>query len=313
MNSKLSDLVGSKLDDVRLEALEPSWTELQKIIGDRALAILAYGSCLSETTRSESSTPDFYVVVEQYRTYHRSWFHAFINWILPPNIYHFKVGERSSKYNVISLTDLIQSTSTRARDIYHLGRFSKRVALLWTRDKASRKAIVDMQISAMTSVAAKVYHVMPAQFTLDAFIKESLRISYVGDVRVEADDKITRLKNAEEAFYNDAYGLIVEEFAQAPFFLKSNVTTALQEKTARPFPDWLSRLRLRFFLAQSRLRAQLRWPKGIFTVENWLDYLIAKVERTQGIRIELTPKEKRYWFIYGWKHFFRLRRQKLIK
>jgi hypothetical protein len=313
MNQDLSILVRTTLERFDPESLEPFWRHLREIVEDRASAILAYGSCLSDVTRSSTSTPDFYVVVDRYSGFHGSVLHAVVNWILPPSIYHFSVEGRTSKFNVISMPDLMQGTSPRARDVYQLGRFSKRVALLWTRDERSLESISQIQVCAMRTVARKVYDLLPDQFTIETFVKESLRISYYGDVRVEADDKIDRLWKAEEAFYRKAYGFILDDFTGSPLFLKKNVTTATYEKTSRVLADRVGRFRVRFFLARSRLRAQLRWPKGMFTVDNWLDYLIRKIERTQGIRLELTPKEKRLWFIYGWKYFFRLRRQKLIK
>lgn len=309
----LPTLLRHKLESFDPQAIEPSATRLRTIVGDRAEAILAYGSCLSEVTRSASSTPDFYVVVKRYRDFHRSVLHRILNRTLPPNIYHFFVDGRPSKYSVICFPDLTHETSPRARDVYQLGRFSKRMAVAWARDGKTREEIVAIQASAMRTVAGKVYHLVPDRFTIDQFAKEALALSYYGDVRVEADDKIDRLFEAEEEFFRDAYTLILDELTRPPWLLKKNLTNGSYEKTRDPWGDRVGKLRLRNFLLSSRIRAQLRWPKGIFTVENWVNYLIRKIERTHGVRIEMTERQKRFWFIYGWKHFFRLRRKKLIR
>ncbi|MFH1263402.1 MAG: hypothetical protein V1495_08200 [Pseudomonadota bacterium] len=302
--SPLESLIRNQLTSFEPAVVEPFLSSLRSLVGERADAILVYGSCLSSVTRSSTSTPDFFVLVRRYRDFHRSLLHTVVNWILPPSIYHFTVDGRTAKYNVLSFGDLAHDTSPRARDVYQLGRFSKRMGAAWTRDPGGLEEIVAAQAAAMRTVAAQTRHLLPENFTLDTFILEALRLSYYGDVRVEAADKIERLFRSDEEFYRTAYRLILHSWAEerdGAFFKKP----AFLRET-------IGRFTTRIFLSKSRLRAQLRWPKGMFTVENWLDYLIQKIERTQGIRIELTPREKRFWFIYGWKYFIALRRKKLI-
>jgi hypothetical protein len=57
----------------------------------------------------------------------------------------------------------------------------------------------------------------------------------------------------------------------------------------------------------------VRWFKYMATLEGWTDLLLDKVERTQGLRVELTPLQRKYPYIFGWPHFFRLLRRGLIK
>lgn len=313
MTPSLEDVLSSKLNDLSPDVVEPFFSELQKKIGDRCDAILAYGSCLSSVTKSGTSTPDFYVIVNQYRRFHRSTLHAVLNFFLPPSIYHFAVGKEVSKFNVIAWRDIQHETSTCARDVYHLGRFSKRMGLVWARDNDSRRRVAEIQAQAMRTVARKVYPLLPPAFDLDGLIREALRISYTGEVRVEADDKIDRLLQAERDHYHQTYRLVLAELTGPPWYLGQNPKTGMYQKTPSFFRDFWRGLSVHWLLRRSRFRAQLRWPKGMVTVENWVDYVIAKIERTKGIQIQMTPRQKKLWFIYGWKHFYALRKRNLIR
>jgi hypothetical protein len=73
------------------------------------------------------------------------------------------------------------------------------------------------------------------------------------------------------------------------------------------------RRRTQTFLARSRRRGVLRWPKYMFTVDNWLQYILDKLERHQGIKVELTPLQKRFPLLFGWPIYLRLRRQGVVR
>ncbi len=297
------------------QRLEPYLGQLRMLLGDRAIGLVAYGSCLNDATQSATSTPDFYVVVDRYGSFHPSLLHRALNWMLPPNIYHFTVGEKVAKYSVIRLKDLKREVSGRAKDVYHLGRFSKRIAIVDAATDQTRHDLLEVLRSAAFSVAQKVVALLPQCFSLDELAKGCLRFSYVGDVRVEAEDKVDRLWQAGCDHYRSLFGQSLEKGIESGWALKRVETenTPTFQQTGSSFSRFWRRQAVRWFLSRSRMRAQLRWPKGIFTVENWIDYLIAKIERTQGIRLEMTPRQKRFWFVYGWKYFLLLRRKNLIK
>ncbi len=309
---RLNDLIRAKLLDASPDRFQPFLDRLRQMVEGRCVALLAYGSCLNDATRTGTSTPDFFVIVESYGAFHKNRLHAVLNGILPPNIYHFTLGDRTAKFNVLSLKHLARETSPRARDCYILGRMSKRMALLWARDEKVRDRVVEAQAAAMRTIARKVYDLLPETFGLEDFALEALRFSYLADVRVEARDKVQRLFEAERDFYMAAYRSVLEEMQQPPFRLTKDGEDRYR-KPSCGLGSLAGKTRTHWFLSVSRLRAQLRWPKGIFTVERWLDYLISKIERTQGIKIEMTERQKKLWFIYGWKYFLMLRRKKLIK
>jgi len=59
------------------------------------------------------------------------------------------------------------------------------------------------------------------------------------------------------------------------------------------------------FIRRSRRLAKARWPKQMLTVDNWLELILAKYERTHGEKIELTPLQRKYPLIFAWGQFFK--------
>ena len=113
--------------------------------------------------------------------------------------------------------------------------------------------------------------------------------------------------SSEKEYYTQVFGRSLQELG-----VQKN-DLGLYSHPKSKISTMMDKAKFRSFIRKSRTRAKLRWPKNMFTVENWLDYIIAKIERTQNIKIDMTPTEKKYWYIFGWKYFFRLSRKKLIK
>lgn len=269
--------------------------------------IMAYGSTLNPATTTSTSTPDFYVLVDSYDAFYPKPRDRFLNRHLPPNIYHIHSPQGSCKYCVISLDHLEKEVGPKTKDVYHLGRFSKRMGIVWARNPEIENRIANIQKTAIISVSKKVLQSLNENFMLEDFIRRSLYLSYQGDVRVEAIDKVDKIMLAEKVYYEVVFQHALEELG-----LKKNELgfyTLSKSGLGKKLDD----IKFSSFIRKSRTRARLRWPKNMFTVEQWLDYILAKIERTQGMKIEMSPLEKKFWFIFGWKYFFRLSRKKLIK
>lgn len=231
----------------------------------------------------------------------------FLNRHLPPNIYHIHSPQGSCKYCVISLDHLEKEVGPKTKDVYHLGRFSKRMGIVWARNPEIENRIANIQKTAIISVSKKVLQSLNENFMLEDFIRRSLYLSYQGDV--QAIDKVDKIMLAEKVDDEVVFQHALEELG-----LKKNELGfyTLSKKRSRQKTNMI--LNFLRFIRKSRTRARLRWPKNMFTVEQWLDYILAKIERTQGDPKFRCPQlEKKFWFIFGWKYFFRLSRKKLIK
>jgi len=288
----------------------------QETFGDSLLAVILYGSCLNEKLKKPTSIYDFIVVCDSYWNFYRKKRYAVLNHILPPNVHYLEIPSPwgnmlACKYNVISLEHLKKATSNRAKDIFIFGRLGKRVGIVYAKDEAALEAITSCVHSAMWLNLDFLLPTLPDQIALDDLIIRLLSMSYAGDFRIERETKVEELFEAEKGFYRYAYGWLTEKARDngLPLVREGNTCRALfsPEERERRNQQTLS------FLRRSRRRSVYRWPKGLMTFGNYLDYLLTKVERSTGQRIELTKWERRFPLILGWKHFFRLKRQGLLK
>jgi hypothetical protein len=257
---------------------------------DRSVrAVLLYGSCLWPALRGATSQPDFFVVVDSLRAWHRRLSHQVFNACLPPSIYRLRAGTLEAKLSVTSAAQLQRHCSAAAPDLHHMGRFSKRIALVWSRDDACRRSIVDAQAAALATLASLARARLGDEVHVDELMLTLLSLSYEAEVRIAEHGKARALFDAEPAHYR-AVG-------RELMTLLGGVS-APDALTFRLPPVASSPKQVDQALRRSRRRAVLRWPKYIYTYDGWLDYVLAKLART-GERWSLTPRQKQHPLLFG--------------
>jgi hypothetical protein len=280
------------------DAMSPYVAHFRAKHSDTIVGIFFYGSRLAEGEKAKGSLYDFFVVYDDPR-FHRTAGQRLLNGVLAPNVYTELFDGHATKVSTVALGRFRHEMSPRARDIYHQGRFGKRVALVYARDLGAEDALILAWLAGMRALVRRTLDLMGEAFTFEEFLREVLTISYRGEVRAESADKVARLLEAERPFYEEVYRRLLEEHVgPAPY----------RQQVSR----W-RRFLARRFLARSRRRMFLRWPKMILTVRNWLDVILAKLERTKGIVLPLTPLQRRFPLIFGWGHFWRVWRRGLLK
>jgi hypothetical protein len=281
-------------------------------------AILLYGSCLFEDTQSSTSFPDFYVLINSPKQYYDSRWHSLIHALLPPNVYYgsFPGGTPprmlQCKYCVISVEQFLRETSPQASDFHHLGRFSKRFAMAYCRDEHASHVVRQGALQAIFTLIPHTLALLPSTFTLEDFIFQQLELSYLGEKRVVEPLKVKRLMHAAEAFYSQIYPAALRLYAErwGTVQATSPFTYRKQSSPHLPAPS-LSRTHA--FLRRSRRRGIFRWPKYMLTVDNWLQYILDKLERHQGVKVQLSSLQRRYPLLLGWPIYLELRRKGIIK
>ena len=73
--------------------------------------------------------------------------------------------------------------------------------------------------------------------------------------------------------------------------------------------------RLRWALRKPLAKAAyfLQLLKTAFTFGDWLPYVLWKLERHTGVKVEPTEQQLRHPFIYGWPVLFRLLRERALR
>ncbi len=264
--------------------------------------IVLYGSCLSESTQKKDSSPDYFLVIDDAKSFYPKLKNRLMFCFLPPMIHHFHVNGMQSKFNVVSKKQLFFHTGLQAWDAFFIGRFSKKMALVFARTEQDFCDLIDIQKRAIDSAFHLALGFFKKPFSLDDLIFKALAISYIGDVRVESPDKIQKLYESQKTFYHHIYLEKLKALVN-----QGDISVEDQLYVHHKYKSHT------MFIISSKIRAVLRWPKAMLTASHWLEYIIAKIERTQNIKIALNPKQKKLWFIYCWKYFIYLLKNKMIR
>lgn len=317
MQADLINLIKEKVYPYTDPNHEPFLQEFFKKHPKGLLAVCAYGSKLSDMLTTPTSFYDFYLICDNYSRFYKSKFHALWNSFLPPNVYYLSLGKsgfsspiQSCKYCVISLAHLKKEVGQRTKDFYHLGRFSKRQGIVWVAYPEIIDELVDVYLQAAQSILHWALKDLPSVFTLEELAKKCLMLSYEGEVRIEeAPKKVKAIFEAEREYYMRLFSSLISDMAcgiRRDIYQVDENTYEMRltkSQMARQRTE-LARLKKR-----SKRRAQMRWPKQMLTVENWQDIILSKLERTWGVKLNLTEKQKKFWWVYGWKYFFKFKRE----
>ncbi|MCC6750767.1 MAG: hypothetical protein IT371_24130 [Deltaproteobacteria bacterium] len=281
--------------------------------GAELAAVVLYGSRLSAGDATRSGLHDFFLLTDHLRRFHGDLLQAALNLVVPPNIYYATVASSDGpplrcKYSVLSLDQFRRQTSAEADDIYHLGRFSKRVLLAYARDAQVEAQVVDGLERAVLALVPHALARLPETFTLDQAVGEVLGLSYLGEQRIAEPTKIDKLVSGDRDYYREVFALALAHHA-----VRRGAPLRTGATYRHDLPDAASRRRTERFLARSRRRGVLRWPKFALTVDDWLQIELDKLERNHGVRLELTERERRHPLIFGWGRFLELRRKGIIK
>ncbi len=295
---RLRALVDAALDmPAAHAAAQPFLDELAAHPERSVRAVVLYGSCLWPSVRGESSCPDFIVVVDSLRAYFGSVGPALLGAVLPPSVYRLRSGDQFAKLSVASVAQLKSQCGDAAKDLHLAGRLSKRVALVWARDEASRALVVDAQLAALRTLAPLALARLGRRVALDGFVDAVLRLSYESEVRIVEPTKVTALFAAEREHYRAVGRALLDEIGAEP--VASSDELVVPAHAVAPKAELERRLR------RSRRRALLRWPKYLVTYDGWLEYLTMKLARA-GTPVALSAWQRRLPLILALPVLWRL-------
>lgn len=262
--------------------------------------------------RKPTSFPDAFLVVDDYGRFHQKAFHAWMNRLLPPNVYFlWREGDEHrricGKYNVISADDVERECASGMRDVYNAGRLTKLVWLAWSRDEAIRDWLVERLLDAHCALTPMAVSLLPEPFTPEAFSLELLALSFRGEARLEGWDRVRALRAAHEDHYRELHGLLLAAFTESTGL----VVPAPGGFRRRPAPEWRGIARAtRGLLRRSRLRGYARWARIVLTEPNLVDLAANEAERKAGVRIHVTPRLRRHPLLLGLPEFLRVLRER---
>lgn len=291
------------------------------------VGVLFFGSMRTGASPDPWSAYDFFVVVTAYRPFYaalaakgrvrrRPWLLAALNAVLPPNQISLRLpdgrgGELHAKCSVITLAHLRRETGERRRDHFTIGRLFQPAEVLFAVDDEARERLLD----ALASAAAATFHWgrpwLPARFDSELYLRTLLRASLSREVRPEptgrrADALHEAQRDEQLPVYRALlFGLRADGVVRTIGEPGGEPTYALVEPVSG-----LERMRVGLYFRVSLARATLRWFKYALTFDDWLSYLVHKVERHTGQKVELTARERAWPIVFLWPRLVRYLRAK---
>ena len=285
--------------------------------GSNLAAVIFFGSQLVGTSPSAESAADLIVIVRDYMLFYRALGERLpaarhlgiitaLNRVLPPNIINLSDpgGLRAgAKCFVVDERDFRHAMSRAARDYFFRGRLSQRVEIVHARNAAMRARVEDYLAMARRLTLDWVPLYLDGSFTVEDYCLRMLEVSYAGEIRPESPERVREVYEAQREFFRLVYGRLLDDAARAGRLVRAGQRYALAEP-----PSPRRRRHWRIFWMRSKARATLRWLKYMLTFDDWLDYITHKVERRTGMRVELTPSQRRFPLILLWPKALRVLR-----
>lgn len=271
--------------------------------GTAVAAVLFYGSCL-RLDSDEDKVVDLYLLVDSYSAVYGRGVTAFLNWMLPPNVFYletpFEGRKVRAKYALISLADFADGTSGRWFHPYLWARFAQPCRLAYCRDEQTRHDIVAALAGAVRKVAVEGLALVTGDFTSRELWISVLRETYRAELRAEPPARAGEIHDADAAHYRRLAEAVLPTLGATPV---AGGTAWRAPNVRRGMRRWILRR------VQGKLLSVARLVKAAFTFQDGAQYLLWKIERHSGVGITLTPWQQRHPILASTVLFWRLYRK----
>jgi hypothetical protein len=288
---------------------------LEEACGRNIVGVIFFGSRLVGTSPGEGSAADLFVVVENYLLFYESigsrlpaarhaGIIAALNRVLPPNIIYLNDpgGLRAgAKCFIVSESDLALGLSADSQDHFFRGRLAQRVHIVYARSEKDRRAMETRIDAARHLTLSWVPMYLDGPFSVLDYCRRMMEVSYAAEIRPEARSRVREVIDAQVTFFRLVYARVLQSGVRDGRLVLEGDLFRLAKK-----PGWRERWRIAHFFRRSKSRATMRWFKYMLTFDDWLDYIVRKIERRSGERVELTRSERQFPVILLWPKAFRI-------
>jgi hypothetical protein len=278
--------------------------------GESVRAVLFYGSCL-RTGKVDDGIVDLYLLVDDYRSAFKSRTLAFLNRLLPPNVFYLEVPFQGhilrAKYAVLTLADFRKGVD-RWFHSYLWGRFSQQCGLIYVHDELIAQQVREALVCAVMTFVSRTLPQMKSSFTARDLWARGLCLSYRSELRTEQPDGAVRLFDIDPEYYQELTSAALEA-ASFDVAVSTDVTPCSYQVQIPPGAHRLNGVAWRTRALQGKILSLLRLFKGLLTFKGGVDYILWKIERHSGVRIEVGPYLRRVPPLAICVIFWRLYRQ----
>lgn len=272
--------------------------------GAGVLAVLVYGSYL----RGRRDTLlDFYVLLDGYRSLRPVW-QAGLCFLLSPNVYQVQAdagdGAVRAKYALMTLGRFEHSVR---RDFhpYIWARFAQPCGLLYARDASARERVIGALAEAARHFVGSVVPQLPDEFTPAELATTGFALTYACELRTERPGQMTELYEHGSPHY----AAMLSAFADAGLGYRATDVAGRYRNCAASARRRVSDFAWSMRRGYGKPKSVLRLLKAALTFDGGFDYLLWKIERHSGQRIEPTARQRRYPLLFAWPLLWRLYRR----
>ena len=282
-------------------------------------SILLYGSHMLGANPDRHSAVDFVVIVDEYRRFyaalnasgelHRpTWLLATTAHFLPPNVIAFApehVHDGIAKCIIVSRAHLEHGLGPNPPDHFLLGRLVQKVGPIYSATPNDADWVENLMASARDGVLKWMEPYLEGPVDAEGLGRRMLEVCYGGELRPESRQRAGRIFEGQADHFREHFagvltrgveqGVLVERTDEDESRVGPLTTYALAQPAS---PE--ARRKWRRHFQRSKARATARWFKYMATFANWLPYVVRKVERHRGERIELTALERRLPLLFLW-------------
>lgn len=256
-------------------------------------AVIFYGSCLRRRLPTEGVL-DFYLLTDDYDSFYARRLPALANAVLPPNVFY---AERAwnglvlrAKYAVITLRQFARGTAGASLQSALWARFAQPARLLNPRDDRAAAEVEAALADAVTTFVGAAVPLLPERFTAAELWSRGFAATYGAELRTEGPERAVELYRADSERYD---ALTVPALAAAGLAYRQEAGGVLLVSMVISERERGKRRWRRRRLVGKSLNV-LRLIKGVFTFAGGLDYVLWKVERHSGVRVAISPWQRRH-------------------
>jgi hypothetical protein len=279
--------------------VEQVLSELRTRCGEHIQTVLLYGSYLRGV---RDTLLDFYVVVDGYRGALGSPVSALAARALPPNVYYLSVGEGAdrvrAKYAVVTMGQLRRQAASGLHP-YFWARFAQPARIVYARGAADEAALLQVIEQCVQTFVRRIAPTLKGEFTGREFWARGFALTYRSELRSESSGRSDAIIEHDPGYYDEMLAAV----ADGPHLVRAGTRYRAVRPRASAAVGWACVIALGKFLSVGRL------VKGALTFDDALDYILWKVERHSGVRVEASARQHRYPLIFAWPLVWRLYRR----
>jgi len=273
-----------------------------------AAAVLAYGSGLRSADPA-STLIDLYVLVDSHTAWYGRGLRAALGALLPPNVHYLKTDASGrtlhGKVAVMRLDQFTAAAGGAGATPHIWARFAQPCRLINARDEDARERVVRALVDAVETFHRMAFPLLDGTVEPTTVWQRGLRETFARELRSESPARIKSIVAADAGRLSERTRLAATATGLAQPISggeRLRITVARGQRRQ-------ARLAARLARPLGKTIGFLRLIKATLTFNGGVDYVLWKVERHSGVRVQASDFQRRHPLLAGWPLLWKLYRR----